>query len=177
MGGVKGSYFDFDFYIILLFLKMFFHLLSPSTSPCPNLFGFKVTLLNLTYIWFCCLSGGNVPMLSFTFSLRLKYSQRLTDEQVTTRVVDHVPKRELRDTFLSWRTFFAAHTGPCQAVRNCSHSPNAVAWRFLTDSVVGVVHVNRQIRVDVVGWLIVGDDAAGDAQEPHHWNQMQINKQ
>lgn len=40
-------------------------------------------------------------MLSFTFSLRLKYSQRLTDEQVTTRVVDHVLKRELRDTFLS----------------------------------------------------------------------------
>lgn len=86
-GGVKGSYFDFDFYIILLFLKMFFHLWSPGISPCPNLFGFKVTLLNLTYIWFCCLSRGNVPMLSFTFSLRLKYSQRLTDEQVTLDIL------------------------------------------------------------------------------------------
>ena len=62
-------------------------------------------------------------------------------------------------------------------VRNCSHySPNTVVWRYLSDSVVGVVHVNQQIRVDVVGWLIVGDHAAGDAQEPHHWKQMQRNK-
>lgn len=32
------------------------------------------------------------------------------------------PEKELCDTLLSWRTFFAAHTGPCQAV--CAQSKN-----------------------------------------------------
>lgn len=53
-------------------------------------------------------------------------------------------------------------------VRNRSLSPNTVVGFFLPDSVVGMVHVNDQVPVVVVGRLIVGDHAAGDAQEAHH---------
>lgn len=58
-------------------------------------------------------------------------------------------------------------------VRNRSLSPNTVVGCFLLDSVVGMVHVNDQVPVVVVGWLKVGDHTAGDAQEAHHWSQIQ----
>ena len=53
-------------------------------------------------------------------------------------------------------------------VGNRSLSPNTVLGLFLWDAVVGVVHVDGQVLVGVVGRLVVGDHAAGDAQQTHH---------
>lgn len=76
----------------------------------------------------------------------------------------------------TWSSHWSASCHLCiLKVRNCRFfvSPNTVRGFFLSHSVVGVVHVDDQIAVVVVGWLEVGDHTAGDAQQAHYWNHTQ----
>lgn len=61
----------------------------------------------------------------------------------------------------------------CKLRNYVCDSPNTVLGFFLSDTIIGVVYIDNQIPIVVMGRLKVGDHPAGDAQQTHHWNQTQ----